>query len=50
VQFKTIWQPVPKWTVPVKSLERAKLPKRMDEKKRDRKKEQNAMRKWILNV
>ena len=47
--FKTIWQPVPKWEVPVKSLERAKYPKRKDELKRERA-NQNETRKWIFNV
>ena len=34
--FKTIWQPVPKWEVPVKELQRAKFPLHKDEKKRER--------------
>jgi len=49
MNFKTIWQPVPKWGVPVKSLERAKYPKRKDELKRERV-NQNETRKWIFNV
>ena len=47
--FKTIWQPVPKWDVPQKQLERARYPLRKDEKKRERV-NQNEMRKWIFNV
>jgi hypothetical protein len=47
--FKTIWQPVSKWEVPVKELQRAKFPLRKDEKKRERV-NQNETRKWIFNV
>ena len=36
MEFKTIWQPVPKWDIPVKQLERAKYPVRRDEFKRVR--------------
>jgi len=48
-KFKTIWQPVPKWDVPVKQLNLARYPKRADEKKRERV-NQNETRKWIFNV
>jgi len=34
--FKTIWQPVPRWDIPIKELDRAKYPIRRDEFKRVR--------------
>jgi len=47
--FKTIWQPVKPWDVPVKQLDRAKYPKKKDEYKRERT-NQNVLRKWIFNL
>lgn len=50
MEFKTIWQPVPKWDVPIKHLERARYPKRADELKRDRsqdKKEAESYKRWL---
>jgi 3-methyladenine DNA glycosylase/8-oxoguanine DNA glycosylase len=45
--FKTIWQPVPKWEIPVKKLQRSKFSLRRDEKKRERV-DKNQTRKWIF--
>jgi len=50
--FKTIWQPVPKWDVPVKELELRKTPRHDDELKRDRsanKKEADSYKRWLRN-
>jgi hypothetical protein len=47
--IKTIWQPVPKWDIPLKQLDRSKYPKRKDELKRERV-NQNDYRKWIFNL
>ena len=48
--IKTIWQPVPKWDVPVKQLERARFPKHSDEFKRDRSEDRKKfkdLKRWL---